>query len=325
MATLSSSLSSERNTAKLRQFDAYRDLGPVADLIETCFRETLDPDGKSYLRRMRSIASQPRLLRWAASSTEASNIPFFGYVWEQDGLIVGNASLIPYKIHGKRLFLVANVAVHPDYRRQGIARRLTLQVIQHARQRQASSVWLHVRQENETAIRLYSELGFLERACRSTWISTDESMGASAEMGVRIVPAQIRHWEKQRYWLAKNYPPELSWHMSFEPEVFNPGIKGIFQRIFRQVYIQQWSVLDGKDWLGSATWQFSTGYTNLLWLSVPPKTNEQVVYNLLGYVRQHANSRKPLALDYPSNQLTSAMKLAGFRCQQTLIWMELLV
>lgn len=325
MATLTKTLSSRMTNSHLRQFDARRDLSPVADLIELCFRDTLDPDGKRYLQRMRSIASQPRLLRWAASSAEWSNIPFFGYVWEQDGALVGNASLIPYKVQGKRSYLIANVAVHPEYRRQGIARQLTLQAVQHAHQRQASSVWLHVRQENEPAYNLYRELGFWERARRATWVCKDDPLVIPLSTDIKIVSARSRHWEGQRYGLIRNYPPELSWHMSFEVDLFNPGITGSIRRIIRQAYIQQWSALRGKEWLGSISWQFSPGYTNLLWLSAPPQADAQVTRDLLLYARQNTSSKRPLALDYPAGQFDAAIQSAGFRCHQTLIWMEMLL
>lgn len=325
MATLTETLSTASGKSNLRQFDARHDLSAVADLIELCFRDTLDPDGRRYLQRMRSMASQPRLLRWAASSAEWSSIPFGGYVWEQDGLLVGNASLIPYKVQGKRSYLIANVAVHPDFRRRGIARQLTLEAVRYARQRQAPSVWLHVRQENEAAQQLYHELGFIERARRTTWVCKDEIAIPPILADVRIMYARSRHWEKQHYWLSQNYPPELSWHMSFEPEILNPGFFGSVRRIMKQVYIQQWSAIRGKEWLGTISWQFSAGYSNLLWLAAPSDMDEEVVRDLLLSVRQNTRSSRPLSLDYPAGQFVSALHMAGFNRQQTLIWMELLL
>lgn len=325
MATLTNSLGTTSSDPHLRQFDARHDLSSVADLIELCFRDTLDPDGRRYLQRMRSMASQPRLLRWAASSTEWSNIPFFGYVWEQDGLLVGNASLIPYRLQGKRFYLIANVAVHPHYRRQGIARQLTLQAVRYASQRQASSVWLHVRQENEAAFQLYHELGFRERARRTTWICKDDLLVSPMSAGVKISYARNRHWQEQQHWLLQSYPTELSWHMAFEPEILNPGFLGGVRRILKQAYIQQWSAVRGKEWLGTVSWQFSAGFSNLLWLAAPPHMDEEVVRDLLVYVRQNMTSKRPLALDYPAGQFTSAIQSAGFTTQQTLIWMELLL
>ena len=151
MATISETLTSTFIRPNLRQFDAQRDLGPVADLIELCFNDTLDPDGRSYLERMRSLAARPRVLLWVNSPADWNHTPFFGYVWQEDNRIVGNVSLISYPLMGKRLYLIANVAVHPDFRRHGIARQLTLQAIAYARQRQAPAVWLHVREDNLAA------------------------------------------------------------------------------------------------------------------------------------------------------------------------------
>ena len=58
-----------------------------------------------------------------------------GFVWEEDGSIIGNATLLQSDIPNR--YLVANVAVHPDYRRRGIAKGLmTLILISVARLRQ---------------------------------------------------------------------------------------------------------------------------------------------------------------------------------------------
>ena len=43
------------HSENLRPFDARRDMQPVADLIETCFANTLDADGRGFIRRRGSI------------------------------------------------------------------------------------------------------------------------------------------------------------------------------------------------------------------------------------------------------------------------------
>jgi L-amino acid N-acyltransferase len=87
-------------------------------------------------------------MRWASAAIETASLPLSGFVWEQDGRIIGNASLVPFRHKGKRIFLIANVATHPDHRRKGIARFLTEQVMRQARQRGAEELWLHVRADN---------------------------------------------------------------------------------------------------------------------------------------------------------------------------------
>src|SRR5215208_6758275 len=153
----------------IRPLNVLRDLPAVADLIELCFSPTMDNDGQRYLSDMRRASRDDRFLRWASRVTETATLPLMGYVWEQDGHIIGNASLIPFRHKGKRIYLVANVATHPDYRRHGIGRALTESVMKQARDKRASAIWLHVRDDNPGAIKLYEELGFQEIARRTTW------------------------------------------------------------------------------------------------------------------------------------------------------------
>ena len=117
----------------MRPFDVRRDLAPVADLVEQCFADTLDPDGERYLEQMRAASRNPGFLHFAAAASEWSSVPLSGYVWEEDGKVVGNISLIPFALHNQRNYLIANVATHPAYRRRGIARSLTAQAVEHAR------------------------------------------------------------------------------------------------------------------------------------------------------------------------------------------------
>lgn len=322
MATITKTFPSTSAESSLRPFDPRRDLEPVADLVELCFADTLDPDGREYLGRMRAAANNPSFLNWA-STAEWSNPALNGYIWQQDGRIVGNVSLIPYFIHSQRHYLIANVAVHPKYRRQGIARRLTEQAVAHARQRSAPATWLHVREENQAAVDLYLSLGFVERARRTTWFSTPEFAQPALPPGMRFTSPPRSAWEEQRSWLAQDYPAELSWHMPFRMNLLRPGLVGEFFRFLYNATIQQWALVSPSRLLGAVAWQTTAGYANALWLAAPPFSDEDLIHALLVHARQHIPSARPLMLDYPARQNDKAIQKAGFTAHQTLIWMEL--
>jgi len=61
---------------------------------------------------------------------------------------------------------VTNIAVHPAWRRRGIATRLLLELIWRARVRGASRMTLEVRPSNEAALQLYERFGFEARGRR---------------------------------------------------------------------------------------------------------------------------------------------------------------
>lgn len=55
-----------------------------------------------------------------------------------------------------------NLAVHPQYRRLGIARKLVLELIEQLKAQGSHILVLEVRASNEPAIQLYTELGFTQ-------------------------------------------------------------------------------------------------------------------------------------------------------------------
>jgi len=61
---------------------------------------------------------------------------------------------------------VTNVAVHPDYRRRQVGRRLMQELMRRAVMLGASRMTLEVRTSNQVARRLYASLGFVERGRR---------------------------------------------------------------------------------------------------------------------------------------------------------------
>src|SRR6185503_13701795 len=194
----------------LRPLNVLRDLSAVADLIELCFSPTIDNDGQRYLSDMRRASRDDSFLHWASRMTETASMPLMGYVWEQDGRIIGNASLIPFRDKGKRIYLIANVATHPDYRRRGIGRALTERVMKQARDKKASAIWLHVRDDNPGAIKLYQDLGFQEIARRTTWQATPNPRLFYPDTDIKITSRQPRFWSLQQEWLRRLYPDDLT-------------------------------------------------------------------------------------------------------------------
>lgn len=323
MAAITNTIAPSSTDSHLRPFDMRRDLGAVADLVELCFADTLDSDGRDYVARMRSAAHNSPFLSWASATADWASVPMGGFVYLQDGRLVGNASLIPYFVKGRRFFLIANVAVHPDYRRQGIACRLTERAIEFAREKGTPSTWLHVREDNFGAVRLYQSLGFLERAVRTTWISQPDYLPGESPPGMRFITPDSRLWPVYQPWLQQGYPQELSWHIPFRASTLDPGWQGTFSRFIYNTYVNQWGLLHGDHLLGVAVWQSTIARANWLWLAAPQVASEEAMRALLVYARQHAPTQRPLVLDYPAHRFDPAIEAAGFAAQQTLIWMEL--
>ncbi len=81
---------------------------------------------------------------------------------EADGVLAGYCGY-------QRSFEIAditNVTVKPEFRRQGIARRMLRELMQEGRKRGVERFTLEVRRSNEPAIALYNSLGFYEEGVR---------------------------------------------------------------------------------------------------------------------------------------------------------------
>ena len=62
-----------------------------------------------------------------------------------------------------------NVAVHPDYRRQGIAEKLCLALVEALKEKGNHCLTLEVRASNEPAKALYEKLGFIQVGLRKNY------------------------------------------------------------------------------------------------------------------------------------------------------------
>ena len=88
-------------------------------------------------------------------------------VAEEGGRVVGHAVLWWTADEGE----LANLAVAPEARRQGVATRLLDRILEEARANRLRSVFLEVRASNEGARALYRERGFREVGRRRDYYS----------------------------------------------------------------------------------------------------------------------------------------------------------
>ena len=326
MSAISRPLKSSAN--HLRPFDVRCDLIAVANLVEACFADTLDEDGRRYVEQMHSAARNPSYLRWAANVADYVSMPLSGFVWEENGYLAGNLSLIPFTLHGQKRYLIANVAVDPVYRRRGIARALTTKALEHAGVRGANTVWLHVREENIPAFNLYLSLGFVERARRTTWESTAKSSNPASlskswqTSEVTLTPPRSQHLPQQRAWLERTYPPELTWHFPFNLNALRPDLWGAIYRFLAAVDVRQWAVERERILLGVLSWQSHPNQADHLWLASSQENEEMVIATLLPYASRQLAQPRRMVVDYPAGRGVPTFREAGFHLLQTLIWME---
>jgi hypothetical protein len=270
---------------QLRPFDVRKDLNAVADLVETCFADTLDEDGRRYVDQMHSAARNPSYLRWAMAVAENVPMPFSGFVWEENGYLAGNLSIDEIWLHVRS----ENEAALGLYQSLGFVERA-----------QRTSWEIKPRSQN----------------LRTSQTRIEPT-------GIKITRPQRRYWDQYRQWLRDLYPPELTWHQPFHLTALRPGWIGSIYRFFTGNNIKQWAAQQGGRHVGILTWQPHTKHADHLWLASSADDEGRVIAALLPVARRQLARRRRILLDYPAGRAILALHDEGFRIQQTLIWMHL--
>ncbi len=309
----------------IRPLDTRKDMLVVADLIEICFGSQLDPDGAAYLEHVRKAALDQRLVRWSYAAGEMISYPLNGYVCEKDGQVVGNLSIIPFYWKREWYYLIANVAVHPDFRQQGIAHSMTAKALEHLYRLPIRAVWLHVREDNLPARHLYDTFQFRERYMRDTWISSEMTANLDRPVpGVLIEPPRREDWPSQLKWFSTLYPSDVVWNLDFDANQHRPGILAGLLHLFRDEKPLQWNVrIDGK-FSGAGILKKSYTYADQVFLALPPDDgNEKVITTLLPFIQKNYSPNRKLMVNFPSRTAEKAFRQSGCDLVSRLIWMEI--
>jgi len=305
----------------VRPLNILHDLPAVADLIEMCFSNTMDDEGQSYLQQMRRASRDDSFLRWASKVVDSASLPMTGFVWEENGKIIGNASLVYNRYKGKKLALIANVATHPDFRRRGIGRILTERTMKHSQQKGVNEIWLHVREDNPTAIKIYLELGFVERARRTTYAAKPDPLLTSTLNGLTVSRPQPRDWPLERAWLSRIHPDELGWYNRWDWNILSPGLWNWLYRLFVEFDVRQWAAHKNGELLATLSWMSTMRSSDALWAAAKPDGDGAGLRSVLEAARHDLGYLRRLTLDYPAGEMVEAIQSAGFNPRRTLLWM----
>lgn len=208
-------------TSGPRPINLAKDVRPVLALLNTSFGPLRDSDGRVISDRFSLNQSAPFVRRLSMMSR--GFIP--GFVWEESGRIVGNVTLLESPIHGR--YLVANVAVHPDFRRRGIARALMDEALAHIESWNGHEVYLQVESDNDAAIALYDSMAFDRRGQVKRWQASIVNLRLPAPevaIGPPARPLRRREWRVARELDRDGFAPDLNWPAPPPPEYYKTGL-----------------------------------------------------------------------------------------------------
>lgn len=178
----------------IRAFDPGRDLRAVADLIEVAFRGDLSAADLEIIQGIRSAAFLGPLIGVVAALVPTLRQALQGFVWVDGGQVVGNLNWGP--VPGVQGYVISNVAVHPDHRRRGIARRLMERALEDLEAGGTSLVSLEVGHDNLPARQLYTSLGFETIGARTELRWHDSVAPRRASEGPDVVPLTGDRWRE---------------------------------------------------------------------------------------------------------------------------------
>ncbi|MDX1440588.1 MAG: GNAT family N-acetyltransferase [Rubricoccaceae bacterium] len=257
-----------------------------------------------------------------------------GFVWEEDGRIVGNVSLLESSFPGR--YLIANVAVDPEYRRRGIARGLMEVAVEHIRQLGGQTILLQVEERNKPAISLYESLGLTNLGVMKQWETTASrlripTLDKESLTGIR--PIGRGDWRAAAKLDAAVVDPDLNWPSPLPAAHFKAGFWHSVGDFLNGRRVETWvgDTVDGngrrKRLIGFAAVFSEWGRPHQLTTRVDAKWRDKITAPLL--VRSLARAKRSRGgvyrINHPSNdEITSqTLEEMNFKARRALAVMRL--
>ncbi len=314
-------LASKQTFSGIRPVNLRTDLAGIAELIELCFGPTMDDAGRAAVREMRMVSQSSSLSLLFHGLDRLMGGLEQGFVWIEDNRLVGNVSVSPanYPRSLGAGYVVANVAVHPDYRRHGLAHTLMLASLDLIRRKGGTFAVLQVDASNEIAQHLYARLGFREergfiRWHRSSHIRAPQRLPDMPFLTLR----QPNEWRSE-FDLAQLARPNqrggLGWLRPTHPTYFHPSLWRTLTGWTIGRNEEHWIVRDDHDAriVGSMRVTMSFGSADRMELLVHPSYQGKLEEPLINYVlRRLDGHRRPLTIEHPADDATATSLLERY-------------
>lgn len=221
----------------LRPINLRSDLGQLADLIELVFQDVMDASGRAAIQEMRYLSKMGPGLSVLNVLNNTSLGVSRGYVWIEDGRLVGNASIYPagWPREMGNAWMIANVGVHPSFQRRGIARRLMAAALELIRELGGRYAILQVDTDNHAALSLYDGMGFVRERAFSMWARSALAPAPALYRNDDLFIARRRDGDwRIEYELAKRIRPNerggIGWTKPTHPSQFRASfLRGLGQ------------------------------------------------------------------------------------------------
>lgn len=318
-----------------RPVNLKTDLAPLADLIELAFADSMDSGGRAAIREMRALSRIGPGLGFVPAMSDLMIGMGMGYVWIEDGRLAGNVSLYPASLppEARRAWIIANVAVHPDYRERGIARALMHDSLTSVRQRsgQPADVILQVEAQNWKARHLYDSLGFSEEGSFTHW-RRSPARAPEPMLAGQSPYITRRGWSDWRRELAlADYarPAEaggIGWLRPPAPSLFRSSLRKLINGFFNLRGQERLIVQDPTSGrMRASLWierGFGAGSVQLTLIAEPTAAAEETA--LLRTALRRFGEDSTLAIEHPAldETVSSLLERCGFRKVRTLVHMR---
>ncbi len=309
----------------LRPVDVRCDLPGVARLVELCFGDALDESGRAAIREMRALSRAGPLL-WLLPLFPGGGPAWqHGFVYTHAGRLVGNVGAQPAD-SGRDAWLLANVAVHPDWRRKGIARQLVLAAVARAAHEGAQRVVLQVDADNIDAITLYKQLGFDTLTVRTTWRRSQTRPPEATPMpaGIELRPAQRSQWPLEQALLQQFRPQGLTWTAPLQVRHLCPSFGRNLGHYFNGRREERWLAFRSGETVGWLYVLWSAGTADQIRWIVTPQLTGALEHALLERALCRLGHRRCDAwVEHPTGEAAALLQQHRFKPTRTLRWMEL--
>ena len=316
----------------IRRLDPLRDLAQVAGIIEAGFGRELTPSGRRALREMRFTSRLGPLLWWMAATSPEFREYHSGFVWVQDGQIVGTLHITRPGPRMRRWF-ISNVAVRAEYRGRGIARALMETALHWAREQDSDALFLRVRKDNVAAFSLYQSLGFerLYDAVDLELAQVPPVKKPTATDQVSITPYRPGQWPQVRQLARAAIPPDLRWLEPVRAAEFeitlSRRISEWWARLIFEREVYRLVAEHDKRIIAAAAVKIACRRgVHTMTLHVQPeyrgKVEERLVAKMLAHLWPHRDRMTRIALPIAHDQTIKMLKRYGFEEQKTLTLMH---